>query len=182
MVLRINKIDIEEDEGIWKCQIFVNDERNKGRLKLEGESRKRIAADNIRTTHSKSSEFRRRGRRTQQNDLNEESWYLKQSVEEEAQNGERTFGFSKNDGIYAVFERSSKQSSLFQSSLLPNIYDNTYKIEYIRNTKKLSKNKENTWKRHLRTTTLTNNGAVQLGLKFSKKIILIFIMLKYCLF
>nr|CAD2182399.1 unnamed protein product [Meloidogyne enterolobii] len=42
MVLRINKIDIEEDEGIWKCQIFVNDERNKGRLKLEGESRKRI--------------------------------------------------------------------------------------------------------------------------------------------
>jgi len=44
MVLRINKIDFEEDEGIWKCQIFVNDERNKGRLKLEGESRKRIVS------------------------------------------------------------------------------------------------------------------------------------------
>ncbi|CAK5116641.1 unnamed protein product [Meloidogyne enterolobii] len=44
MVLRINKIDFEEDEGIWKCQIFVNDERNKERLKLEGESRKRIVS------------------------------------------------------------------------------------------------------------------------------------------
>uniref|UniRef100_A0A1I8B0M7 Uncharacterized protein n=1 Tax=Meloidogyne hapla TaxID=6305 RepID=A0A1I8B0M7_MELHA len=182
MVLRINKINIKEDKGVWSCQIFVNDERNGGRVKLEAESRKQITDNTIRPTQTKSREFLRRGRRTHQNDLSEEAWYLKQSEEEGPNNGERTFGFSKSDGNYAIFERSSIGAKPLESSLLPNYYD---KIEYIRNIKESSEllgNKENAWRR--RSKTAKNGGVqpVQLGLKLSVKIILLIIMLNILFF